>query len=345
MKARTLAIFALALLAAAGCRSDPRIAPLEQELRLQEDRIYELEDLVARYEQALADCQGQTPVQDGPAIMQPPSGPPASPAPDASGRVEMPRVEMPAEPAPPGQVPQTLRTSPGSQPPSPSEAAAPSRGDWRSGAGSRQVARITLNGLFTGGYDADGRPGDEGITASIEPRDADGRLVAAAAPVSMALLDPAQQGEAARVARWDFTAEEIAAMGQTARMSEGIHLAVTWPGKPPAHERLQLFVRYTTADGRKLEVDQPIEVEIAGRQARRWTTAAPVARPPEPSRPAVSPARRADPAPTRSWSPAPQAAQAPAAPARTAARPAKPPAEPSEPSQPRRKRPAWSPYR
>jgi hypothetical protein len=200
----------------------------------------------------------------------------------------------------------------------PAGAAAPA-GAWRTGAGNAQVAAITLNAMFTGGYNADGQPGDEGVTAAIEPRDAQGRLLPAAAPVSVVVIDPAQQGEAARVARWDFSTEQVAAMAQTTRLSEGIHLALTWPDKPPAHGQLHLFVRYTTSDGRKLQAERQIEVDLPGRQARRWTQAT-SDEPPAPSDSAMVPAA--------------------SSPARVATRPA-----PAEPSPPKRRRPTWSPNR
>ena len=50
-----------------------------------------------------------------------------------------------------------------------------------------------------------------------------------------------------------------------------IHLTMAWPGDPPAHHKLHLFVRYVTADGRKLQADQPIEVALAGDRTTRWT--------------------------------------------------------------------------
>jgi len=347
MKARTLAILALALPAAVGCRTDPRIAPLERELRLQEDRIYELQDQVAQYEQELAACQARTTVPVGPAITQPAvtrpaAGPssggarsepsrapaedrPGSTGPGSSGALGAPKVELPARATPPGRIPPRLRSGAEGTPSGPDarETPKPDGSTWHPGADNRQVARITLNGLFTGGYDADGHPGDEGVAASIEPRDARGRLIAAAAPVSVVLLDPAEQGQSARIARWDFSAEEIAAMSQAAQGTEGIHLAMDWPDSPPAHGRLHLFVRYTTDDGRKLEADQEIAVDIHGRQTRRWKATSPQTRPAEPIRAAARPTRRADPVPLR-------------------ARPVEPAVEPSEPT---RRRPTWSPYR
>lgn len=346
MNARMLAIALLTLVAVAGCRTNPHryAAVRDEELRLLEDRIYELEDLVARYQQALmADgtIDGGGPAVTRPSAQAAPTGSPTT-APPPPATKEIPRVEMPGLPMAPGKIPERLKSPAGTaRPPANTPPATPAkeegkdasrlRGAWRVGAGSQRVAKITLNQLFTGGYDADGQPGDEGVTASIEPRDAEGRLVPAAAPISVVLLDPSQQGEAARVARWDFSAEEIAAMSQDARLSQGIHLAMTWPGKPPKHGHLEMFVRYTTADGRKLEVNKPVDVDVAGRQARRWTPVTPTA----PS----TVARRVSPAPRRT---SPPESPAPRSPARVAARPAR--REPIA-DAPQRARPSWSPYR
>ena len=86
-------------------------------------------------------------------------------------------------------------------------------------------------------------------------------------------------GEAARVARWDFTAAETAAMFRRTGAGAAIHLTTAWPGDPPAHRKLHLFVRYVTADGRKLQADAPIEVALRGDKTARWT---PSDRPGEP---------------------------------------------------------------
>jgi len=136
-------------------------------------------------------------------------------------------------------------------------------------ADNTQVASITLDERLTGGYDLDEHAGHEGIITVVQPRDAKGRPLAAAAPVSVVVLDPALEGEAARVARWDLPAEEVAGRCRKTPLSEGIHLELVWPGAPPINGRLHLFVRYTTDDGRKLEADQPIEIDVPAFQARR----------------------------------------------------------------------------
>ncbi|MGW8257985.1 MAG: hypothetical protein ACWGMZ_10905 [Thermoguttaceae bacterium] len=127
---------------------------------------------------------------------------------------------------------------------------------------SELVRQLFLNRMYTRGYNADGQPGDNGVVVVLDPRDAKGRRLEAAAEVSVALLDPAKNGEEARVARWDFSAEETARCFRDNGTERGMYLQCPWPANPPEHKRLHLFVRYTTSDGRKLQVDQPIEISL-----------------------------------------------------------------------------------
>jgi hypothetical protein len=144
---------------------------------------------------------------------------------------------------------------------------------------SRRTASIVLNRGMTGGVSNAPGIGDQGILVVVEPRDRDGRNIDAPGEMSVVVVDPTLQGNAARVARWDFTPEETAAAFRRTGETQAIHLVGTWPNDPPVHNRLHLFVRYTTADGRKLQADQAIEVALAG--DRRM-----VQEPPRPARPA-----------------------------------------------------------
>ena len=40
-------------------------------------------------------------------------------------------------------------------------------------------------------------------------------------------------------------------------------MELTWPGDPPKHRALEVFVRYTTDDGRELEARRPIHIDPA----------------------------------------------------------------------------------
>lgn len=157
-------------------------------------------------------------------------------------------------------APESLAGPPAQQPiaapvPQTPQAALPTLGD------NRQVASITLNDLVLGGYDEDGRPGDEGVVLLVEPRNASGRIVPAAAPISVVILDPALSGEKARLARWDLSAEVVAGAYRRMAMAEGVYLKLPWPGALPVHSRLHLFVRYVTDDRRNVQTDREIAVE------------------------------------------------------------------------------------
>ena len=131
-------------------------------------------------------------------------------------------------------------------------------------AGEGPVKRITLNRRLTGGHDVDGRPGDEGVMVVVEPLDEAGELVEVSGDVSVVVLDPAQKGEASRVARWDFTAAEAAMHLQRTPMGDGLHFTMPWPHSPPVNRALNLYVQYTTSDGRRLQAEKQIEIDPPG---------------------------------------------------------------------------------
>jgi len=370
----------------------PGVALLEQENRQLESRLYELAGLMedSRQENERLrrrlnryDRDGALPGADSKDDAAEPLLEPAPPAPDFDlpGGLQSPKVEMPSAAISGGEFLQKLSgrgtAGPDAQLPAASDTRLPAPPNEEALDGSTipdapvgapevgapedvvaceadntQVAAITLNDRLTGGYDLDRRAGHEGIITVIEPRDGDGRLVPAAAPVSVALLDPALPGDSARVARWDLTADEIAQRYRKTPLSEGIHLELVWPRALPIHSRLHLFVRYVTDDGRKLQGDREIEIDVPTLEAQR----------PAPAASAQS-SREAAP-PSAAWQPreAP-ATEAPATqsptdePTRTAMVPSSTGApaasteqapswsESSTPDSSARRRPTWSPDR
>lgn len=136
------------------------------------------------------------------------------------------------------------------------------------------VTQITLNRMMTGGHNVDGHLGDEGLIVVVEPRNAAGQVVRARGKLSLVVLDPAERGDAARVARWDFAAGETAARFREGVFGKGLKFELRWPNRPPEHRDLRLFVRLTTEDDRTFEADKTLRVELAGRQTGQWTAAA-----------------------------------------------------------------------
>ncbi len=155
-------------------------------------------------------------------------------------------------------------------------------------ADNSRVDRVTLNRALTGGYDRDARSGDAGMAVLVEPRDAQGRLVPAAGPISVVLLDRGLSGSAARVARWDFTAEQTATLYRKTPYGEGFFLEMPWSGNPPVHSHLHLFVRYLTKDRRAVEASREVDVALPAGRGRNWLALTPAAGETQPVRTAGS---------------------------------------------------------
>ena len=299
----------------AGCHSDPRLEALERDNFNKEQKIYRLQNRIEDLEAALnTSAPVETPPGPVATLEENRSGPPSTRlAPPFNGPARtMPAPETPGEgvlrmspgtEVPSGEVPDRMRT-PGQGAPPSSPSSGPSfRGstEWTPASGqslngplaltdNRPVAQITLHPALTGGIGG-GRLGDEGLLVVVEPRDFGGNIVNAPGDISVALLDPALSGEQARLARWDFAAAQTEGMTHTGSQP-GIHLRLPWRSTP-AHDRLKVFVRYTTYDGRKLQAERLIAVALNGPPARREVLpgADPAETASRPERPQWSPVR------------------------------------------------------
>lgn len=287
---RVLAALVLAV-SSCGCRSDPYqdayLEMLNAEKRALEDRLYDAE---YNYEQALAKLKSVQAAtnEEGPPARGTQSGsrprPRSEPA-DAEPREspELPTIELPPgveegrrtrpdaapavqrRPGPP-LVPASAVQPKASRPLSDQELAAAIVS-----ALDQRVETIHLNPRLTHGADFDGKPGDDGISVLIEPRNRHGSFVPEAGRMTIVLLDPSESDEAARLARWDLDADSIRKFLQTDSLDSGVLLRLPWQDKVPEGKRLHLFVRYLTEDGRKLETDRQIEIASADLVAQRWT--------------------------------------------------------------------------
>jgi len=310
MKSWSLIAVAVAILATTGCRVDPNTLLLERELRLQEDEIYRLKSCLEECRRTMQSYGGgdvvmgemsetylsprasETIETPGRPARQSAEGAADSPAtrrtqPAGPGATSLPPLEIEfGERLPEGAVPDSFAPPSKTEPPeiiNPEPLPRPEAEDQEteeaprfrpistssSGSGG-PATQLVLNRLLCGGRDEDGRPGDEGLTVVLQPRDARGSTVEKPGPVAIVVLDPAQEGDAARVARWDFTAAQIARRFRETGRGRAIQLETSWPAAPPVHNDLHLFVRYTGGDGQHLEADQPIRVALPGERPPRW---------------------------------------------------------------------------
>jgi len=297
MKIWLIVVSGLLGLALVGCRNDPTVALLERDNSKKDREIYRLRNRIEDLEETLNSAapvqpaitrgapRGEMPPEpgttesgrSGPAITRP--APPFIPPGRTNSEPEIPRQGglhiSPGMEVTPGQVPDRMRVPGDSAPPRqvlpPGGPSPGGSSQWNPAGGqplagdspladNSPVAQITLHPALTGGIGNGGQHGDEGLLVVVEPRDFSGNIVNAPGDISVALLDPALTGEQARLARWDFVVAQTQGMIRTGSQ-QGIHLRLPWTSTP-AHDRLKVFVRYTTRDGRKLQAERLIAVAL-----------------------------------------------------------------------------------
>ncbi len=136
-------------------------------------------------------------------------------------------------------------------------------------ADPHRAAKIVLNKRLTGGRNSDNRAGDEALSVVFEPRNSADQLIRAPGEVSIVVLDPAESGAAARVARWDFNTNDALSHFHTNGAAHGYRFELPWSGKPPTHDQLELFVRLKTPDGQRLIAAQTIRIVVPLLQPRQ----------------------------------------------------------------------------
>jgi hypothetical protein len=252
MRTLQFALFA-ALAATLGCRSNTAQVLVEQEARMLEDEVYHLEaqlDACCRSKEALARENEELKRQLGGG--QAPAGGYQAPA------VELPSTRPSTRPAPPKLEPPAIELPESGDTPPPQS----TPGDEQP-AVEGQPTSLSINRRLTGGLDRDGTGGDEGIMVMVEPRNREGQLVKTPGAVSVVVMDPAQRGDAARVARWDFQVHEFDQHFKSSTFGRGLQFELDWPNGPPQNRDLLVFVRYITSDGTKITSDAPLSVRLA----------------------------------------------------------------------------------
>ena len=149
------------------------------------------------------------------------------------------------------------------------------------------VERILLNPNRTGGLNSDGVEGDDMLSIVVEERSPGDQQILAPGDLSIVLVDPALEGREAKIGRWDFDSDEVSRHVRRNKQGGSFQFELPFQTKPE-HSDLRVFVRFTTFDGRRLEANLPIEIDLGNREAKagRWKLAPIAARSEEPT-PAV----------------------------------------------------------
>jgi hypothetical protein len=210
----------------------------------------------------------QPPTIEMPDSAPQPAQPPATQPEEEFGPLRPPVVEPGVPTDPPASQPTSSgssrgRSQPGSNPADDRAVAMLDLNDPR-------VDQIWINSDLSAAGDWDGKTGEDGVNLVIEPRNREGKYLPLAGPVSIVVLNPAATGEKKRLARWDLDSTQVDQQMRQSDNSRGIQLKLPWPERPPQDRRLQVVVRYVTADGRKLESASALPLGTPRRSGDQW---------------------------------------------------------------------------
>lgn len=124
-----------------------------------------------------------------------------------------------------------------------------------------EVSYIDIDPQLTRGFDSHGKSGDDGIVVAIKPMDSNEKFVAIAAPLTVSLIDPSQQGIRQRVGLWKFTAKQVA--NRIDHQASAFVFRLPWQRNAPQSSQLKLFVRYQANDGKR-ETNMDLFVGLDG---------------------------------------------------------------------------------
>lgn len=105
--------------------------------------------------------------------------------------------------------------------------------------------RIELARL-SGGYDDDGRPGDDGLVLYVQPFDRDQHVVKAAGTLTVKLLDPLNPPNSITYATYEFDLQHTRQLWYGRLMTQHFSVKCPWPqGHLPVHNEIIAHVVFT----------------------------------------------------------------------------------------------------
>ncbi len=122
------------------------------------------------------------------------------------------------------------------------------------------IKEITL-GRQTGGFDEDGRPGDEALQVVVEPRDLDGQPIKAPGTLHVTALEVSPQGLKMPVGTWDLRPDQLRRTWKSGLFATGYFVILPWKTWP-ASDRIRVVAQFTLADGRVFEADRDVRVRL-----------------------------------------------------------------------------------
>lgn len=173
--------------------------------------------------------------------------PPVQVAPPRMQDFAPPPIEL-GEPLPPGGEVDKPEELPAGQIPTPESARLLLPPE------ARQPVSMKIHPGLSGGHHQDSDQELDGLMIVLTLADPLGEACTTDFPISIVVLDPTQEGEAARLGRWNFTSEQVTAACRDLPL-KSLQFPLLWQEARPAGDEVAVFVRVMTPGNKPLETD------------------------------------------------------------------------------------------
>jgi hypothetical protein len=134
-----------------------------------------------------------------------------------------------------------------------------------------RVVELAFHPTLSRAIDMDDRPDDDGLYLVLQPKNERGQMVPIVASLIIFALDPAREGDAAKIGRWEYSAADIEAKLQPIGSEQGIHLRLPWNGPDPSADRVIVFALFKFDNGRQVMGEKEIFISSDGSHKTVWT--------------------------------------------------------------------------
>jgi hypothetical protein len=257
------------VLLAGGCQSASQSDLIARERRLQEDKIYALQDYLADYQQLLCQYRAENAAlrdqlgisaEAGGAGLDPPSarsrnGPPARPPRPRQGNEPgpLPDFEVPRLDVPRIEAQSSLDEESAAAPANEQAIALVSHDQAAPAAGP--PLRVWLSGEVVAN-----ESGGPRILVDVAALSDAGRAMAFAGPVSLMVLAPQGTGPPQNLARWDFSPEDARAAAEESPDPYAMRFRLELPADAAISQPAELWVRLLHEGGGKLLAKVPLDL-------------------------------------------------------------------------------------
>ncbi len=92
----------------------------------------------------------------------------------------------------------------------------------------RRIVEVAFHPTLSRSADFDGEKGDDGLYLVLIPKNIHGQMVDEPAELAIVVLDPSRPKGQDRIARWDYSTEDVRHKMQPIGAQQGIHLTLPW---------------------------------------------------------------------------------------------------------------------